>query len=50
MNSQCPSTQYNPHTSKRYHLNHQPSCQMQYYPQVPLPEAFDRNSHSQKPW
>ena len=50
MNSQCPSTKYNPHTSKTYRLNHQPSCQMQYYPSVPLPQAFDKNSHFQQRW
>ena len=35
--SLCPKSMYNPN-NKNYNLSHQPSCQLQYYPTVPLPE------------
>jgi hypothetical protein len=50
MLSQCPSTQYNPLKAPKYHLNHQASCQMQYYPQVPMPRGFDGSKCSFGSW
>lgn len=36
--SLCPSTMYNPHNNQNSKMLHQPSCQMQYYPKVPISE------------
>jgi hypothetical protein len=35
--SLCPSKQYHP-SNQPVKLNHQPSCQIQYFPQVPMPQ------------
>jgi hypothetical protein len=37
--SQCPLKMYMPDNSGKHKLKHQPSCQMQYYPKVPMPGA-----------
>jgi len=39
--SLCPSTMYNPSQKMNGKLLNQPSCQMQYYPKVPLPNAMN---------
>ncbi len=39
LNSQCPSTKYSPATYKSPKLNHQPACQMQYFPPTPMKPA-----------
>ncbi len=36
--SLCPSTMYNPSQKMQGKLLNQPSCQMQYYPKVPIPQ------------
>ena len=36
MSSDCPSKQYSP-SQQPIKLDHQPSCQMQYYPKTPMP-------------
>jgi hypothetical protein len=40
MASLCPKTMYNPNEQKPVPLVHQASCQMQYYPKVPIPEGM----------
>ena len=39
ISSDCPSMKYHP-GEKKYPLANQPSCQMQYYPKVPMPAQF----------
>lgn len=51
MNSQCPSTKYNPNKAKPI-LLHQPSCQIQYYPQTGSSDlrGFDASQCSFSKW
>jgi len=50
LQSQCPSTKYNPHNAPRYQFNHQASCQMQYYPPTDLPRGFSSSKCSFGNW
>ncbi len=51
LNSLCPSTRYDPRRQPALRLNHQPSCQMQYYPQVPsAPSAYSSSSCKFSSW
>lgn len=36
LNSQCPNTKFNPSKAAPINLQHQPSCQMQYYPKTDI--------------
>ncbi len=52
LTSQCPSTKFNPNTAPKPRLNHQASCQMQYFPPTPIPQAsaYDRTSCNFSKW
>ncbi len=52
MNSQCPSTRYNPYKAPNPRLLHQPSCQIQYFPPTQMPEVrgFDNGHCSFSKW
>ena len=47
--SQCSETLYKPSPNgPEKNLRHQPSCQLQYYPKVPLPEQVQASSCGQR--
>ncbi len=51
LQSNCPSTQYNPLKAGRNDLKHQPACQIQYYPAVPTNvRGFDGSKCSFGSW